>query len=165
MTEALRSWVIGLAGAAMVTAVAMTVTPEGKVKKIVALICGLMTVIALIKPFIGFDLARFSSYMTQYQNDAEAFSSEIADENENLTRHIIEERCEAYILDKGKSLGLTELEVIVELSRSEEGYWFPSGANLVTNADTQTRDKLGSSIEAELGIPQEELIWSMKNEE
>ncbi len=165
MTETLRSWVIGIAGAAMVTAVAMTVTPEGKVKKIVALICGLMTVIALLKPVIGLDFAGFSKHLAQYRNDAETFTSEIASENENLTRCIIEERCEAYILDKGNSLGITDLDVAVTLEWSEEGCWFPSGANLVTNADTQTRGKLGGSIEAELGIPQEELIWSMRDEE
>jgi hypothetical protein len=164
VTEALRSWILGLAGAAMVTAAAMTVTPEGKVKKIVALICGLMTVIALIKPFIGLDYTNFSKFLTQYRNDAETFSSEIANENENLTRRIIEERCQAYILDKGKSLGISDLDVTVTAAWSEEGYWFPVGANLVTNADTLTRGKLSDCIEAELGIPQEELIWSMNDE-
>ena len=164
MTEALRGWIIGIAGAAMVTAVAMTVTPEGKVKKIVALICGLMTVIALIKPITGFDYTSFSKYLTQYRNDAETFSVEVESENENLTRRIIEDRCQAYILDKGKSLGITDLAVTVTAQWSEDGYWYPSGASLVTNADRETRDKLSQSIEAELGISPEELIWSMRDE-
>ena len=165
MTEALRSWVIGLAGAAMVTAAAMTVTPEGKVKKVVVLVCGLMTVIALLKPLAGFDYTGFAKYLTQHENDAEAFSAEIKSENENLTRRIIEERCEAYILDKGKSLGITDLAVTVTAVWSEDGYWYPAGASLRTNAGTEARGKLGGSIEAELGIPQEELIWSMDNEQ
>ena len=165
MTEALRSWVIGLAGAAMVTAAAMTVTPEGKVKKVVALICGLMTVIALLKPLMGFDYTGFAKYLAQHENDAEAFLSGIKSENENLTRRIIEERCEAYILDKGKSLGITDLAVTVTAVWSEDGYWYPAGASLRTNAGTEARGKLGGSIEAELGIPQEELIWSMDNEQ
>ena len=164
MTEALRSWVIGIAGAAMVTAVAMTVTPEGKVKKIVALICGLMTVVALIKPLTGFDYTSFSKYLTQYRNDAEAFGAEVDSENENLRRRIIEDKCQAYILDKGKSLGITDLAVTVTAQWSEDGYWYPSGASLMTNADRETRDKLSQSIEAELGISPEELIWSMRDE-
>ncbi len=165
MTEALRSWVIGIAGAAMVTAAAMTVTPEGKVKKIVALICGLMTVLVLLKPLTGFDYASFSKYLTQYRNDAEAFSSNIESENENLKRRIIEDKCQAYILDKGKSLGITELAVTVTAEWSEDGFWYPIGASLVTNANGETRDKLSQGIEAELGISPEELIWSMRDEE
>ncbi len=164
MAEALRSWILGLAGAAMVTAAAMTVTPEGKVKKIVALICGLMTVVALIKPLVGFDYTNFSKYLAQHKSDAEAFSTGITNENENLTRRIIEERCEAYILDKGKSFGIEDLTVIVTALWSEDGYWYPGGASLITNADTKARGKLGNSIEADLGIPHEELNWSLRDE-
>ncbi len=164
MTEALRSWVIGVAGAAMVTALALTVTPEGRVKKVVALVCGLMTIVALIKPIVSFDYGSFSEYLAQYQKEAESFSSDIGDTNENLTRRIIEQRCEAYILDKGKSLGITDLNVTVQLTWSVDGFWYPCGASLTTNADETTRQELGWDIEAELGIPSEELNWSMHNE-
>ena len=73
MTEALRSWIVGIAGAAMVTAVAMTVTPDGRVKKVVSLVCGLMTVVALIRPIVGFDYGSFSGYLAQYKTEAQAF--------------------------------------------------------------------------------------------
>lgn len=165
MAEALRGWIIGLVGAAMVTAVAMTVTPEGKVKKIVSLVCGLMTVVALLKPLVGFDYTNFSKYLTQYKNDADAFSSEIESENENLKRQIIEDKCQAYILDKGKTLGITDLAVTVTATRGEDGNWYPTSAALTTNADTEARGKLEESIEEDLGLPPEELSWSMRNEE
>ena len=164
MTEALRSWIIGLAGAAMVTAVAMTVAPEGKVKKVVSLICGLVTIIALIKPIAGINYNDFAKNLASYQKSAEGFSSHVDSANEKLTRLIIEDKCKAYILDKGKSLGIGDLEVSVTASWSKDGYWYPSGARLASNADKATRDKLNQSIEAELGIPPEELIWSMHNE-
>lgn len=164
MTEALRSWIIGLAGAAMVTAIAMTVTPEGKVKKVVSLICGLLTIVALIKPIAGFDYTGFSKNLALYQKNAESFSSKVDSANEKLTRRIIEDRCATYILDKGKSLGISDLEVAVTASWSKDGYWYPSGASLKTAADKEKRDKLSQSIEAELGIPPKELIWSMRDE-
>ncbi|SHI08267.1 Stage III sporulation protein AF (Spore_III_AF) [Sporobacter termitidis DSM 10068] len=164
MTEALRSWIIGLAGAAMVTAVAMTVTPEGRVKKVVSLICGLVTIIALIKPIVGFNYADFAKSLASYQKDAEGFSGQMDSSNEKLTRLIIEDKCATYILDKGKSLDMDDLEVTVTASWSEDGYWYPSGARLTTNADKAKRDKLGQSITSELGIPPEELIWSMRDE-
>jgi hypothetical protein len=164
MTEALRSWVIGIAGAAMVTAVAMTVTPEGKVKKMVALICGLMTMVALIKPISGLNFRDFARNIASYQNIADGISSDAVSADEKLTRLIIEDKTASYILDKGKTLGMTDLEAQVTAAWSEDGYWYPSGVRLETNADKEMRDKLGQSIAAELGIPPEELIWSMKDE-
>jgi hypothetical protein len=164
LTEALRNWIIGLMGAAMVTAVALTVTPEGRVKKIVSLICGLVTIIALVKPVVGFDYTGFAKNIASYQKSAQGFSSKVESSNEKLTRLIIEDKCETYILDKGKSLGITDLEVTVTAAWSKDGYWYPTGAHLSTNADKESRDKLCQSIEAELGIPPEELIWSMRDE-
>jgi hypothetical protein len=165
MSEVLRSWVIGLAGAAMVTAVAMTITPEGRVKKVVSLICGLVTILALVRPLADFDYLDFAKNIASYRQNAETFSSDVRDVNENLTRLIIEDKCETYILDKGKSLGMGDLAVTVTAAWSKDGYWYPSGAQLSTNADKESREKLCQSIEAELGIPPEELIWSMRDEE
>ncbi len=164
MTEALRSWVVGIAGAAMVTAIAMTVTPEGRVKRVVSLVCGLMTVVALIKPIVGFDYGSFSEYLAQYKSEAEAFSANIEATNENLTRRIIEERSEAYILDKGKSLGMTDLKAAIQLTWCVDGFWYPSGVSLETNADETARQSLGRDIEAELGIPTDEINWSQDDE-
>ncbi len=161
MTEALRGWIVGIAGAAMVTAVAMTVTPEGRVKKVVALICGLMTVLALIKPIVGFDYDSFSKNLAQYKSEAAVIAGSIDETNEILTRRIIEDRCATYILDKGASLGITDLEVTVKAVWSEDGYWYPSGASLTTDADESLRRELSRGIASELGIPPEELSWSM----
>jgi hypothetical protein len=151
-------------GAAMVTAVAMTVTPEGRVKKIVSLICGLVTIVALVKPVAGFDYTGFAKNIASYQKNAQGFSSQVQSSDEKLTRLIIEDKCETYILDKGKSLGISDLEATVTASWSKDGYWYPSGARLTTNTDKEKRDKLSQSIAAELGIPPEELIWSMRDE-
>lgn len=164
MTEALRGWIIGLMGTAMVAAAAMTVTPEGKVKKIVSLICGLMTIIALVRPVAGFDYRGFARSIAFYRKSAEGFSREIADSNEKLTRLIIEDKCESYILDKGKTLGIDGLKAAVTVSWSKEGYWYPSAARLEANTEKEKRDKLSQCIVAELGIPPEELIWSMRDE-
>ena len=164
MSEALRNWVVGLAGAAMVTAVAMTVTPEGKVKKIVALICGLVTIVALVRPISGIDFRNFARNIASYQKIADSFSDQVAGADEKLTRLIIEDKTASYILDKGKSLGISDLEASVTAAWCDDGYWYPSGARLTTNADREVRDKLSQSIEAELGIPPEELIWSMRDE-
>ncbi|UOO37138.1 hypothetical protein IZU99_07660 [Oscillospiraceae bacterium CM] len=164
MTEAIRTWVIGLAGAALITAVAMTVTPEGKTKKIVSLICGLMTILALIRPLKGFDYVSFAKNLASYKQEASAFSADVSDADEKLTRRIIEEKCCAYILDKAESLGITDLDVTVTAAWDDDGYWYPARAELSTNAGLALRASLESRIESDLGIPREKLVWSNRNE-
>ena len=151
-------------GAAVVTAVAMTVTPEGRVKKVVALICGLVTIIALLKPIAGLDYRNLARNIASYQKSADGAAAQAGKVDEKLTRLIIEDKTASYILDKGKSLGIGDLEATVTAAWSKDGYWYPSGVHLKSNAARELRDKLSQSIEAELGIPPEELIWSMTNE-
>ncbi|MDR0862037.1 MAG: stage III sporulation protein AF [Oscillospiraceae bacterium] len=159
MTDALGSWIIGIAGAAVITAVAMTLTPEGKTKRAVSLVCGLMIVIALIKPLREFDYASFGDSFAAYQEQARRFEEPLSDVNEKLTGRIIEERCASYIVDKGAKLGITELAVRVTVAMGEDGLWYPAGATLTSSADFYAREELATAIRDELGILPEELIW------
>ena len=165
MGDALRSWILGIVGAAMLAAIAMTITPEGRVKKVVSLTCGVAMIIALVRPVTGFDYTGFAKSLTRLRQNAALFSEDASDTNEKLTGLIIEERCAAYILDKGTLLGINDLAVSVSAKWSTEGYWYPSGATITTSANQEFRDKLSYIIEAELGIPPGELIWRMTNEE
>jgi len=164
MIEALRGWILGIAGAALITSICMTVTPDGRVKKIVSLVCGLVIILMLINPMIGFDYGIFSQGYAQFRAEAAAFSHEVTAFNEKLTGLIIEEACIAYILDKGAKLGIHDLTADVSARQSAGGYWYPYAARLATAAHQELRDKLSDIIYAELGIPPEELIWSMNYE-
>ena len=165
MTEMLRSWILGIAGAAMLTAVCMAVTPDGRVKKVVALVCGTAVMLMLIKPVIGFDYTSFSRSYARMRLEAGEFFGELEERDENLTGLIIEEACSAYILDKGTGLGIRDLAVWISAEQGGDGYWYPSAARLKTDADKELRDRLGYVIQAELGIPPEEMIWSMNHYE
>lgn len=164
MTDAIKNWIIGITGAAMITAAAMIMTPEGRVKKIVSLVCGLVTILALIRPLAGFDVGSFSKYAAKYTSDAQAVQAAAAEADEKLTRRIIEEKCAAYILDKGHSIGMTDLEAAVTSEKGGDGNWHPKSADLKTNAGKQERKELEESIVTELGIPAGELNWSMRDE-
>ena len=164
MLEALRSWVLGLVGAGIITSICMTITPDGKVKKVVSLVCSLLIILMMINPVIGFDYGSFAQNYAQFRAEAAAITRESAEFNEKLTGLIIAEACSAYILDKGTELGIHDLSVDVSVRLRDDGYWYPYAARLRTAADKQLRDRLGVIIETDLGIPQEELIWSMNDE-
>ncbi|MDR3210005.1 MAG: hypothetical protein LBT36_05230 [Oscillospiraceae bacterium] len=164
MNDALRGWIFGMVGAAVITAVTMTVTPEGRVKRIVAVTCGFVMLLALIRPLEGFDYERFKLNFSRLREQAEAFSDPLGETDKNLVRIIIEEKYAAYILDKAKLAGVEDLSVAVEARRGEDGYWYPERAYLTTQADSAQRARLAYEIEAGLGIAPKELIWGERDE-
>ena len=165
MISGLRTWIFGLSGAAIITALCMTITPDSKVKKVVSLSCGMLMILIIIRPISNFDYRNISFDINNLRREAEHFTSDMTAFNEKLQGLIIEEASSAYILDKGTELGIYDLKAEVRLGWSANGYWYPNAAVLTTAADKEQRDKLGRIIYETLGIPPEELIWSMNYEE
>ncbi|MDR3277582.1 MAG: hypothetical protein LBT12_02320 [Oscillospiraceae bacterium] len=163
MAETMRSWILGLAGAAVIASVAAAVSPEGRVKRVVSLACGFMMILALLGPAARFDYTGFRQSLAEL-SEAEQYAP-LDEVNEKLTGLIIEEKYAAYILDKGASLGMDDLAVTVTASWSENGYFYPERATLWTTADKTLRDKLAYAIESGLGLPPEELIWRDNDEQ
>jgi hypothetical protein len=164
MTEAIREWIIGIAGAALLTAVATAITPESKAKRVVRLICAVTMILALIQPVISFDYSSFSQYTAQFKSDGMAYSQSLEETANSLSRTIIEEECTAYILDKGQSLGIAELSAEVTLKWNTDGYWYPEYVTLSGFGTAQAQQSLMYAIEAELGIPAERQVWSTDDE-
>lgn len=164
MTEVLRGWILGIVGAAVVTAVVLVVSPDTRAKKVVAVVCGFMMIIALLRPVEGFDYGGFKLNFARLQQQAQDFTEPLNAVNENLTSAIIEERYAAYISDKGATLGISDLAVTVEAELYVDGFWYPNRVFVTTEADKSLRDKLAYEIEAGLGIASEELIWGDTND-
>ena len=163
MIDALRAWILRLTCAALISAVATALTPEGGVKKAVQFACGLLTVTALLSAAVSFRSVSFSRYAAQYSAQAEEITEKAESSSSNLLRSGIEEKCEAYILDKGHEAGIADLSAEVSAKWSEDGYWYPTSAVIVSDATDSEKAALSRSIEAELGIPAESQIWSAEN--
>lgn len=158
--SAISAWVIRLTGAAILTGVALAITPSGRVKRVVSLVCGLVMLISLMSVVKDFNSDSFSLSLAKYKQNAADFSQEIENQNDNLNRIIIEERTEAYISDKGVSLEIEELSVSVRAEWSEEGYWYPYSVTISAEATEEQREKLAYYIESELGVSEERQDWS-----
>lgn len=163
MIDALRAWILRLTCAALISAAATALTPEGGVKKAVQFACGLLTVTALLSAAVSFRTVSFSRYTAQYRVQAEQIADGAESSSANLLRSGIEEKCEAYILDKGHEAGIDDLSAEVSAKWSEDGYWYPASVVIVSDATGSQQAALGRSIEAELGIPEESQVWSTKN--
>lgn len=165
MGTILKSWLLGIIGAAMLGSAAMWLTPKGTVKKVVRLLCGFVMLAAFMSLGTGFNYKAFSKNLALYKAEAETISEDAGSTAENLRRLIIEQETEAYILDKAEALGTGGLEVRAEAQWSDEGYWYPAAVRIYGDISPELREKLLFQIEKDIGIGGECIIWSTDDEE
>ena len=156
MSEWIRSWILSLTGTALVCAAALRLTPEGRVKGVLRTVCAMALAAALFSPLLRPEaLPDYAVALARYRAAAEALAGEGAALGQELDRGIIEQRMEAYILDKARDLGAELSGAKVRLRWSTEGVWVPEGAEL---AGPYSR-RLSDLLEAELGIPRRAQTW------
>lgn len=158
--ELLRSWVLGMTAAAIVCGVALLLTPEGKVKAVVHLVCGAVMAAALLLPLLELDVGEYGLNLARYRANAAALTADAETTARNLNRSIIEEELEAYILDKAAALSAPMDGVQVQCRWSTEGFWYPESAAL----QGPYHEGLSRLIEAELGIPARAQTWRSNEE-
>ncbi len=158
--EALRNWIMALAATGLICGAAKALSPEGAVKKTVSVICGFAMMAALLSIAGDVEALGLSRYAAKYSMEAEKSAGDALEAARAQTRAIIEARCEAYILDKGRLIGLGPGDVEVTARWSEEGFWYPERAELHIKEDPD----LSRVMEAELGILRENQIWSTDDE-
>lgn len=159
MTAALREWILGLCGAALVCALALAVCPKGRVYAVLRVVCGAVMAIALLKPVIGIDFAAYSESLEKYRIEAETAAGSVTDRKDILSRTIIEDACAAYILDKAAEQNVALSAVKVRAVWSEDGFWYPYEATLTGPDAADGSGKLPGIIESDLGIPRDRQYW------
>lgn len=127
---------------------------QGAIGKLIA---GLFLAFTVISPLRSVSIQDLTSFTVSYSEAAEC----AVETGKNLTlqamRASIKENCEAYILDKARSLN-AELEVDVTVS--EEDVPTPVAIKLSGNVAPNAKSTLSRIITEDLGIPKEEQKWS-----
>ena len=156
MAEWIRSWILSLAGAALVCAAALRLAPEGRVKGVLRTMCAVAMTAAFFAPLLRPGaLPDYAAALQRYHAAAEALTGSAAALGQELDRDNIERRMEAYILDKAQSLGAALTDAQVALRWSTEGVWLPESAELTGPYS----EALSALLEAELGIAREAQRW------
>ncbi len=159
MTETLRQWILSLAATGLLTALALQVTPKGRVHKILQLVCGVAMIFALVSPVLELDFSAYSLNLARYREEAAQWETAAEESSSRLTRTIIEAECAAYILDKAQDLGLGLTSVTVTAKWGDVSAWCPDTVYIDTGGAGKS-ETLAGIIEAELGIPAERQYWS-----
>lgn len=157
--DTIRNWLIGVTCAAMLAAVADSLTPAGTVKKIGKLTGGLIMLLALMQPILGLDYDALSLALTDYRGDfSECAVEEGSTLNTEMMKSIIEQRTGAYILDKANALG-ADCSVEVECRVGEENLPYPVAVTVTGALTEKQRQALSREIEAELAVPAEKQTY------
>ena len=155
MMELLRRWLVGVTCAAMIIALADSLTPSGTVRKVGKLVGGLVLLLAVLQPVLTFDYSAMAIAATDYQAAFGAYDLELEETNLDLMKTIIAERTGAYILDKAAELGISCQEVRVTCAVEENGVPYPASVVLVGDLTEEEQARLSRRIEADLAIPAE----------
>ena len=161
MSEYFGGWMQSIAGSALICSAAITLTPNGKVKSVLKLVCGLLLITAMLTPIINSRAPAMSMSISQYRSRAQELTGQAQKNSNELSRTIIEDELEAYILDKARDSGEAPESVKPEMCWSSEGHWYPQSVTIVGEGMSAAAKKsLENLIEAELGVPAERQYWS-----
>lgn len=160
MADVLHPWIVSIICTAVLCAVAISLTPKGRVLSALKLVCGLVMVFAIVSPLKQLDFSEYSKYMAKYEDRAAELSSSGNEYGDKMNRTIIEDKCAAYILDKAESYGAELSSVSVAAEWSMDGYWYPISCNIAYSCSDDLKESISSSVEAELGIAKERQTWT-----
>ncbi len=141
--------------------VAVSITPEGGAKRVIGILSSAILIIAIITPLKDFDFENYALELARYREQEAELTAKGEEINERLNRLVIEQECQAYIMDKAIEIGFEVKEAKVTLQWSTEGVWVPYSAEISGEATPEERLRLGESIKAGLGIPPERVVWAV----
>lgn len=138
---------------------ALSVLPEGGVKRVAEVTCTASLILALVSPLKALDMQTYALESAKRHELETAMTNDAQEAQQRLNRLVIEQEYEAYIMDKAKELGLEGLAVDVEVQWSLEGLWMPCGATLSGVYSQTGKERLSALMAADLGIPYERQRW------
>ena len=127
----MKQWVVGITAASLLAAIAMALTPPGRVRQVTRLVCGLMCALAVAGPVVKLDFRSIAAGIAVYEQRAEAITARAEQEAKMLDRTYIEDRYGAYILAKAVEAGVAVQSASVTARWDETDLvWYPWTASV-----------------------------------
>lgn len=151
----LRQWLLGVVGAALAVALAQALTPEGSIKKVGAVLGGILLLLAAIRPVAGLDPQAVTDLTPSWESLEEKASGGAGEE---MLKGLIAEKTSAYIVDKGKELGVS-CTARVTVGQDASGWPVPRSVEISGTWSQKEKEALSRAIEEELDIPPQRQIF------
>ena len=152
----MRQWVLGIFSASLLSALALALCPEGRVKPVLRMVCGIVCALAVASPLMTLDPESLAAGLAGYRQTGRSLAGDAQEEGKILERTYIERECAAYICDAAAQRDIVTGDVTVEARWNDEALlWVPYSVRLEGAYSAQ----LSALIERELGIPAERQAW------
>ena len=155
MQNALRT----LLGLSFFSGAVLWLCPEGGARRALKLLCTAALAAAVLSPIRELDYDLLSLEQARFSSAEAEITSRAAETQESLTKMLLQENCESYIIDRGRELGLTIQTVAVELRKGSDGEWLPWSVDITTDGGESQLKELCKLIADALGIPAERQVW------
>ena len=143
----------------VLSALAIHLTPEGREKSVMRFVCSVVLLAAVFRSVKSPDWEVYSLEAAAYRQREKRFLEASDDLNRQLSRIVIEQEYETYILNKARQMQFKLDDVEITAQWSMDGIWVPYSAVLTGEADEQGRDVFSSILETDLGIPRSRQEW------
>ena len=149
-----------LCAVSLLCGAALSMLPEGGVKRVAEILCTASLILAVLSPIKEIDMDSYALESARMHELETQLARQGEEAEDRLSRLVIEQEYEAYIMDKAGELGIEGLAADVEVQWSLEGFWMPWGVELSSGCSQESRERLSRLLESELGIPYERQRWN-----
>ena len=154
MSESIRAYLLAVVAAAMLTALVLALVPEGPVRRVCRLACGLVLILVALSPLGTLDVTALSRALSRLSIETDAAQTGVEVRSRALICSIIKQKTEAYILDKATDL---HAKLHVEVTVGEDS--LPAAVTLSGEASPYARRQIQAIIANDLGISKENQKW------
>lgn len=150
MMELVREWLMGITGAAILSAVAHSLMPEGGIKQAGRLLCGLMLLLAVLQPLTDGIEAVPAEIWEQVGASRDRYARKLEEERDSGMKALIQQQLSAYSTQEAKRMGLTcRVDVVCE--KTQEGIFLPA-AVYIAQAQGEELEQLTGHLSETLGL-------------
>lgn len=150
----LKSYVLRLVAAALVSGILLEGMGEGHSGKVMKRLCGLFLLLTALGPLGRLNLPDLGDFQGVWREEAQRFVNQGEAYAQVERNQGIEDQLSAYILDKAAAL---DFPTKVRLMLSEEG--LPEGVTLEASPTLVQKEAMEAFLEMEMGIPEEAVEW------
>ena len=156
--EAIGQYLVRLTAAALLCAIVTAFFgAKGSFGAVIKLLAGIFLTLNIVSPWVQIRISDISDWADSFSAAADAVGAQGQNAAREAMVDSIIEKTSAYILDKARSL---DADLTVEVFLSDADIPVPCRVHISGNISPYGKKMLISMIENELGIPQEEQIWT-----
>ena len=155
----MKDFVSQICALSVLCGLALSLAPEGSVKKVTALGCSALLLLCLATEFKSLDYSQYSLELARYRELGTEMTEDTMARVGRLERRVIEQECADYIEKQAQRLGAASLTASVTARWDTEGLWVPERVTLAGSANADQKERLRQLIAAELGVDDRHQEW------